>query len=290
MGVKHLPAAISWHSIKEQSEMKKKKLRLSTVLTVLFTVGFVISGTMVYKTLHEAHMEKQGFEKLAQMVAAAQAETPADPAPETESTPEEAEPQPAETRKASPYAPLKALNQDFFGWISIEGTAVNYPVMHTPENPEYYLHHDFEGGDSQSGVPFMDAACHDGCGNYLIYGHNMKNGSMFATLPSYAKRTFWEEHPAIRFDTLSDAGTYEVVAAFYSQVYEKEAENVFRYYDYTDLGKIDDFESYVAQVKAASQYDTGITPVYGDQLLTLSTCSYHTDDGRFVVVARKVVG
>lgn len=272
--------------------MKRKKQgsKLPMIFAVLFTVGFVFSGAMVYKTLHDAHTEKQGFEKLIQMVADAQEDALVKGEPEPQEGLESGETQPARKEpKESPYAPLKELNPDFFGWINIENTVVNYPVMHTPEDPERYLHRDFEGETSQSGVPFLDGACYDGCGNYLIYGHNMKNGSMFATLPSYANQSFWEEHPVIYFDTLSDSGVYEVVAAFYSRVYEKEEQNVFRYYDYTDLTNPNTFESFVSQVKQAAVYDTGIDPEYGDQLLTLSTCSYHTDDGRFVVVARKAM-
>ena len=90
--------------------------------------------------------------------------------------------------------------------------------MHTPKNGEYYLRRDFDGKDSQSGVPFLSASCYEGCDNYLIYGHNMKNGSMFATLLSYADRAYWEEHPIIRFDTLAASGEYKVLAAFYSEV------------------------------------------------------------------------
>lgn len=267
---------------------KKKVSKLPLILAGLFMVGFVISGTMVYKILHDAHREKQGFDKLAQIVEEARTSAPvkSDREP-VEETRENGEPQTVETPKSSPYAPLKALNEDFFGWINIENTVVNYPVMHTPEDPERYLHRDFEKADSQSGVPFLDGACFEGCGNYLIYGHHMKNGSMFATLLSYADQTFREEHPVIYFDTVTESGVYEVVAAFYSKVYEKEDQNVFRYYDYTDLRDRNSFESYVSQVEQAALYDTGIHPVYGDSLLTLSTCSYHTEDGRFVVVARK---
>ena len=154
------------------------------------------------------------------------------------------------------YAAFKEQNPDFFGWISIEGTELNYPVMHTPKDEEYYLRRDFNGEDSQSGVPFLSASCYEGCGNYLIYGHNMKNGSMFATLLAYADRDFWGQHPSIRF------------------------------YQYTDLCDPDIFTEYMEQVQEAALYDTGINAKHGDSLLTLSTCSYHTENGRFVVVAR----
>ena len=90
-----------------------------------------------------------------------------------------------------PYLALKQKNTDFFGWLSIEGTQLNYPVMYTPDEPEYYLRRDIAGKDSQSGVPFLSASCYEGCGNYIIYGHNMKNGSMFATLLSYADQDYW---------------------------------------------------------------------------------------------------
>lgn len=109
---------------------------------------------------------------------------------------------------------------------------------------------------------------------------------MFATLLAYADRDFGGQHPSIRFDTLSDSGEYEVIAAFYSEVYSQDASNVFRFYQYTDLCDPDIFTEYMEQVQEAALYDTGINAKHGDSLLTLSTCSYHTKNGRFVVVAR----
>lgn len=187
----------------------------------------------------------------------------------------------------SPYLPLKEQNSDFYGWLSISGTIVDYPVMYTPNDPQYYLYRAFDKSSSQSGVPFMDAACFDGCGNYLIHGHNMKNGAMFAMLLSYAQSDFWQLHPSIQFDTIESPGNYEIIAAFYSKVYAPDEEG-FMYYQYTDLTDSKDFDTYIEQVQQASLYETGITAQYGDQLLTLSTCSYHVSDGRFVVVAKRV--
>lgn len=185
------------------------------------------------------------------------------------------------------YAPLYRQNPDLFGWVRIEETAVDYPVMHTPDEPEYYLHRAFDKTQSQSGVPFLDANCFTGCGNYLIYGHHMNSGAMFASLLSYEKEAYWREHPVIRFDTVFERGEYTVLAAFYSQVYPQSAQDVFRYYRYTDLTRQEDFEEYLSQVKAAALYDTGISAAWGDELVTLSTCAYHTENGRFVVVAKK---
>ena len=188
----------------------------------------------------------------------------------------------------SEYAALYAKNHRLFGWIEIPGTNVNYPVMHVPDNPEYYLHRAFDGSYSYSGVPFLAGECYIGCGNYIVYGHHMKNGTMFAGMLSYGEEKFWQEYPTIRFDTLYASETYEVIAAFYGKVYPDSTPDVFRYYFYTDLTDPETFAEYVAQVKAAALYDTGVDAAYGDQLLTLSTCSYHTDDGRFVVVAKRI--
>lgn len=185
------------------------------------------------------------------------------------------------------YDDLYSRNSDLFGWICIEGTRINYPVMHTPDDPEYYLSRDFDGNKSTGGVPFLDGSCYEGCGNYIVYGHNMKNGAMFAEITDYADEEFWKEHPVICFDTVDEMGEYEVLAAFYAKVCKKDDDNAFRYYDYTDLTDEAVFDEYLECVYDADLYDTGVAARYGDQLLTLTTCSNRGADGRFVVVARK---
>lgn len=225
-----------------------------------------------------AEEEKAAFADLAEIAAEASAAPDvADPSQE----------QTVSSDEPSPYAALKERNPDFFGWLSIEGTELNYPVMHTPEDPEYYLRRDFDGKKSQSGVPFLSAPCYEGCGNYLIYGHNMKNGSMFASLLSYADIEYWRQHPTIQFDTLDASDEYEVAAAFYSEAYPQDAVGVFRFYQYTDVSDRAVFGEYMDQVRRAALYETGVSAEYGDQFITLTTCSYHTKNGRFVVVARK---
>lgn len=261
--------------------MKIKK-PLMAALLVLLTAAFLFSGFMALKTIRASRMERKGFRELVKQVSP-RPRTEQNSQPDAQEPPEEI---PEETM--SPYASLKEQNPDLFGWLSIDGTVIDYPVMFTPEDEEYYLRRDFNGQYSNSGVPFLSGEWFRGCGNYLIYGHKMKNGTMFASLLSYDQESYWREHPVIHFDTMEGLGDYEVVAAFYSRIYERDEEGVFRYYRYVDLSDRSDFGEYVEQIKAASVYDTGITPVYGDTLLTLSTCSYHTALGRFVVVARKM--
>ncbi len=182
---------------------------------------------------------------------------------------------------------LYATNNDFFGWLKIEDTVVDYPVMHTPYENEKYLHMDFDGNYSESGELFMDAQCDPNGYHYLIYGHHMFNGSMFGSLPKYEDEGYFKEHSKIRFDTRSEQAEYEIFAVFYSKVYD-DSEDVFKYYNCPNLNDEGTYNYYVENVKALSIYDTGITPQYGERIITLSTCNYHTDDGRFVVAARKI--
>ena len=241
-------------------------MAVSSIL--FFGVVFAISLFMLARILVQGRQEQAAFDRLSAALE----------------QPESAD---GQNPEQSPYEALKAQNPDFFGWISIEGTNIDYPVMFTPDDPEHYLRRALDGSSSQSGVPFLSADCFEGGGNWLIYGHNMKNGTMFADLMSYAQEDFWQEHPLIRFDTLEQQGSYEVLAAFYARVYAPE-ESGFAYYQYTDLSRQADFEEYLTQVCQAALYDTGVTAQYGDQLITLSTCTNRDQEERFVVVGRMI--
>lgn len=186
------------------------------------------------------------------------------------------------------YESLKRDNPDFAGYLKITGIAIEYPVMYSPDEPEKYLDKDFEVNKSPQGLPFIDARCSldPVSDNLIIYGHNMKDGSMFGRLDSYEKREFFEEHPTIQFDTLEGTGTYDVMYAFYDRVYyDDEAD--FRFYDFIDAKGKDDFNETMSILAAKSIYDTGVRAEYGDKFITLVTCSYQEDEGRFVVIAKK---
>lgn len=182
------------------------------------------------------------------------------------------------------YEALWEQNSDMAGWLSIEGTVIDYPVMYTPEDPEHYLHLGFDGSYAKSGCLFIGDGSGPDASNIIIYGHHMKDNTMFGSLVDYSTEAFREEHPIIRFDTLYELREYEVVAAFY---YDMDNDD-FPYYRYTDLSDETLFEEYLDGLTRYNLYAGGINAACGDQLLTLSTCSYHTDDGRFVVVARRV--
>lgn len=195
---------------------------------------------------------------------------------------------------------LYAQNSDLVGWVKVPDTMIDYPVMQTPEEPEFYLHRDFKKEYSASGTPFLDGASvvrpADGeevSWNWLIYGHNMKFGTMFHDLQEFDSQEFWEEHKTFTFDVYdpvtgeTDHGTYEIFAVSRSQI-KAEDSDAFKYYQYAGYTDEEHFDEYVAGVKSESSYDTGVTPQFRDQIVTLSTCAYHTKEGRMYIAGRRV--
>ena len=193
----------------------------------------------------------------------------------------------SEPEKQASYQNLYWENTDMVGWILIEDTNIDYPVMQTPTDPTYYLKHDFEKNYTDYGCPFMQADC-DALApsdNLILYGHNMKDGSMFAYLGNYYQKSTWENNPMIFFDTLTESHVYKIFAVFKTS----GTDNVgFAYHLMADAKDEAEFNKFVATCKELSFYDTGITPVYGDKLLCLSTCEYTIDNGRFVVAAVRI--
>ncbi len=187
------------------------------------------------------------------------------------------------------YAELYNTNKDLIGWLEIEGTVINYPVMYTPQDEEYYLNKDFYGKSSSNGTLFVDSDCtfHPVSDNIIIYGHNKSNGSMFSGLIKYQDRDYYQNNRIIRFDTIYGKAHYEIIAAFYSRVYRK-SDNVFKFYNFIDAGSKEEFDAFIQNIKALSLYDTGIDAEYGDNFITLCTCTNDGDNGRFVLVAKEI--
>ena len=184
---------------------------------------------------------------------------------------------------------LKKQNNDIVGWLEIPNTKINYPVLQTTDN-EYYMTHTYKKEYSKDGSIFLDKDYNWDVpsSNLLIYGHNNKNGNMFQELLKYEDESYYKEHSTIKFTTLNEDCTYEIIAVFKSRVYYKSEKNVFRYYYFINAENEEEYNNYVEESKKASLYNTGKTAEYGEQLLTLSTCEYSQEDGRFVIVARKI--
>lgn len=183
---------------------------------------------------------------------------------------------------------LQEENEDIVGWIEIEDTNISYPVLQGKDN-EYYLNHNYKKEKSQKGSVFLDANYDWSIpsNNLIIYGHNIVNDLMFKDLLKYANEEFYKEHPVIRFTTKENDGEYEIISAFKSKVFNKSDTNVFRYYNFINAETEEEYNEFVENAKKASLYDIEETAEYGEELITLITCSYHTTDGRFVVIGRE---
>ena len=187
------------------------------------------------------------------------------------------------------YYELYHQNNDMVGWIRVEDTNINYPVMQSIDEPNFYLKHKFDKTYSAYGCPYVQENCdvQKPSDNIIIYGHHMNDGSMFTGLMKFTDKSFWENHKTIEFDTLTDRNQYEVIAVFKTVVYT-DSENSFKYYEFTDAENEEEFDEYVAKCKELALYDTGVTAEYGDKLISLSTCEYSHNNGRLVVVAKRV--
>lgn len=186
------------------------------------------------------------------------------------------------------FLELFEQNQNIVGWLQIEGTRIDYPVMQKSGDPEYYLEHGFNDKKSKNGLLVLDAQCAIGHSDVLlIHGHNMKSGFMFGGLKKYKKEAYFKEHPIIRFDTLYEKAEYEVIAVILARVY-RTSEDVFKYYRVEGLDSEAAFDAYIGNLKALSLYETGTDAQYGDKLIVLSTCERSIKNGRLAVVARKI--
>ena len=266
---------------------------LNNLLIAVFAAVFVVSGVILLRHYIGIRENKETYDQLAQMVEQARPK-PEETAPveETEPSPTE-ETQPPEVVEKSKeilpeYAQLYEMNSDMVGWLSIEGTNVNYPVMQTPQEPNYYLYRDFYKNSSRGGCLYAQERCdiNKPSDNITIYGHNTRGGAiMFNALNGYTKKSFWESHRYIRFDTLTERHTYEVIAVFKISANRDDG---FAYHEFVDADSEEKFDDFVRRCKDHAFYDTGLTAVYGDKLITLSTCEYTLSNGRLVVVAKRI--
>ena len=191
-------------------------------------------------------------------------------------------------RKILPeYRPLYEKNHDLVGWITIDGTVIDYPVVRRDGDAEYYLHRDFFGNDNINGQIMLSEHCDpfSPSVNVVLSGHRMNNGSMFGDLNKYASEAYGRSHSIIAFDTLFERVRYKLVAAFYTA---NDGEDVSGLQFNVDIRYRRQMIDYLKLVKDARLYDTGVDACDTDELLTLSTCSYHVHNGRFVVIARRM--
>ena len=182
---------------------------------------------------------------------------------------------------------IAKINSDVIGWIKIDGTNINYPIM---QNGDNYLHKDIYKNYSSHGTPSLAPFCNlKKSDNLIIYGHHMKDNTMFSQLEKYKNYNFYLNHKYIKFFTIENGrtieNTYEVMIAFKTIAYSDEG---FRYYSYTDFQNYEDYEEFVENCRNLEFYYTGVVGTHQDKYITLSTCEYSQKNGRMVVVAKKV--
>ena len=185
---------------------------------------------------------------------------------------------------------LKGLNQDIVGWLEIPNTNISYPVLQGTDN-SYYMYHDYKKEKSNDGSLFLDKDYdfEKPSTNLLIYGHNNRGSKeMFVGLLDYKNEEFYKNHTKIRFTTETEDAEYEIISIFLSRVYYQHEQDVFRYYYFVDAKTEEEFNSFIDNCKKVTMHGIETDAKYGDSLITLSTCEYSQEDGRFAVVAKKI--
>ena len=266
----------------------KEKIKIGIVIGV-FSVVIIACLVSIFSQVFTEYKENESFKNLAEIVT--EESTGNDTEKEQFINPNllkvsdcDNEVQDEQTVYYTTYyephsiSELISMNSECFGWINISGTNINYPVMHTPSNPQKYLNRNFYGEYSYSGTPFLDARCSADSTNLIIYGHHMNNGTMFAVLCNYTSKSYGEEHPRIILETKDGAFAYSV----FSVMKVKSDDDWYRF---TTVGTEKSYNSRIEYAKEKSIYDTEITPVYGQLILTLSTCCGYNQDDRILVLA-----
>lgn len=251
----------------KHTKSKSKRIIIRTMLVIVFLISIAVLLLHLYNT----NKEKQDNQNILENIKIDTAEV-------TEER----------TEKMIQLEELQKENEEIIGWLEIEGTNINYPVCQAEDN-SYYLTHNYKKEKATSGALFLDKDFNldKPSTNYLIYGHRNKNGTMFEDLMKYKDEQFFKSHPTIKFTTTKEDTEYQIIAVFFSRVYYKDEQNVFRYYQFVNAENETEYNEYISNCKKASIYDTGATAEYGEQLLTLSTCEYSQEDGRFAIVAKK---
>lgn len=285
---------------KQSSGRKKSGSKVLYIIILLILIAvFLVSAGMLIKYFIESRQSQQTYNELKDIRGTYTRPTPVvQPTVITDPTEQTTEPTDPLVKVIHPetglevemlpqFADLYQLNPDLVGWISIPGTRVDYPVVQRPETQDYYLYRDFYGKYDSHGCIYVREVCDVfmPSDNITMYGHRMKDNTMFADLSKLQSKEFLQEHPYIYFDTLTEYHTYEVV---YVLTTSASVGQGFAYHELVDAANEEEFNSFLANCQRYSLFDTGVTASYGDKLITLSTCEYTHENGRLVVVAKRI--
>lgn len=240
---------------------------LFIIAIIIFVISFAFSILYIIRNNLQDKEQEQIFEKLEQVII------------------EEQNNDEYEQEKSRNLQELYNINTDFIGWLEIENTNINYPVMQTEEDKkDYYLYKNFYKEYSQMGTPYIAEFCNiQESDNLIIYGHHINSNKMFGELEKYKKKSFYEEHKKIIFNTIYEEAEYEIIAVF-----KTIAHTGFEYYKFYNANSEQEFNTFIKKCIELSFYNIDEIAEYGDKLITLSTCEYSNKNGRLVVVAKKI--
>ncbi len=271
-------------SNQEQQPRRKKKAKNRTLAVVLISVSviFVISAVVLISVM----IRNKSREKPEATLPTVAATISSIEESETETEETEVVEEPPEMLDY--MKELYDENPDIVGYLHIDGTNLDTPVVYTA-GEDYYLYRGFDGEEEVKGCPFVDKynTVDPRDANLIIHGHHTSDGTVFTALDGYKNEDFYKEHKIIRYDSLYEEAEYEVIASFISQVYNK-TDDVFKYYKQYDFKDEEEFSYFLTNIRELSLYDTGVDAEFGDEFITLSTCEYTHENGRMVVVARKI--
>ena len=251
------------------------------IILLLLIVILAISSFFIIKEFAENKKETDIYDELQEIVIEENTDI------DTKNVDTEIEKSEGESSNKYNLENIAKINSDVVGWIKIENTNIDYPVM---QNGDYYLHRNIYKNYSSHGTPYLAEYCNiQYSDNLIIYGHHMNDNSMFAQLDNYKKHSFYEDHKYIKFYSYYNCKTiektYEVAIAFKTVVYSDKG---FKYYNYTNFSDVQELNDFIENCRKLEFYNTGIDINYGDKLITLSTCEYSQKNGRIVVVAKQI--
>lgn len=251
------------------------------IILLLLIVILAISSFFIIKEFAENKKETDIYDELQEIVLEENTDI------DTTNVDTEIEKSEGESSNKYNLENIAKINSDVVGWIKIENTNIDYPVM---QNGDYYLHRNIYKNYSSHGTPYLAEYCNiQYSDNLIIYGHHMNDNSMFAQLDNYKKHSFYENHKYIKFYSYYNGKTiektYEVAIAFKTVVYSDKG---FKYYNYTNFSDVQELNDFIENCRKLEFYNTGIDINYGDKLITLSTCEYSQKNGRIVVVAKQI--
>ncbi len=245
---------------------------MKKVLYIIITIALIgtmlISAINIFNNLTEDRKQEKVYNELSQYISG------------------ENQQENNEKQQLEDYSKVFKLNTDMVAWLKIEGTNINYPVMQTPQNPDYYINKNFYKQDSSWGTPYMEEECDiNSSSNLIIYGHHINKHRMFGELENYKDKKYYNNHKVIKLITERDVREYEIVTVFKTTVYE---ENEFKYYEFINYKIQQQLDDFINQCESKAFYNTGVKCTGGDKLITLSTCEYSSKNGRLVVVAKEI--